>query len=155
MDMLIYAASGCPVLYPSRVRDYIPKVPGEWSGVLKRARRYPDDGHTAKLIRAILAASELPSSSSSSPILRQKDFLTIAHMAMDSVEVMLEPGYDIPAAMRELYISRLGVDEEVARIVARFVRWCGVEGAWDDFPDLGLSGDKGEEEVVADGKARL
>lgn len=147
MDMVLYAANGCPELHHERIAKYQPKAPGPFDSIIKRVNRYPDDGHTSKLIRALLHAYKL---SSSSPRyhsngdfpLRPEEFVQIAHMAMDSVERMLEPGYQIPEAARRLYVERLGVDEEVVKIVVRFVRWAGVEGAWDDFEDLEEQGGK-------------
>lgn len=141
MNAVIYAACGCPPLYPSRITSYAPKNPGPWSSIAARATSYPDDGHTAKLIRALLNAEKV-----SKPYLylgRNKDFpmgkqgfLQIAHMTMDSVERMMESGYRLPEKVRKVYVEGLGIHEEVVRIVCRWVRWCGVDGAWEDVPDL-------------------
>jgi hypothetical protein len=139
MDMVLYASCGCPTLYHDRITNYKPKAPGAWSSVINRATSYPDDGHTSKLIRALLNAESVTATyAPSNPDLplQKSDFLQIAHMTMDSVEIMLEPDYKVPESTRKLYVEFLGNDLEVAKIVARFVRWCGVEGAWNEFPDL-------------------
>ncbi|KAH7355764.1 hypothetical protein BKA66DRAFT_474847 [Pyrenochaeta sp. MPI-SDFR-AT-0127] len=140
MDLIMYAACGCPELYYNRIAYYRPKVPGPWSDIIARATMYPDDGHTAKLIRALINAERVsgPYIASSSPSfpLRKDDFLQIAHMAMDSVERMLEPEYKLPETTEKFYIEKLGMDIEAVKIVCRFVRWCGVEGAWEDVPGL-------------------
>ncbi|KAF2264728.1 hypothetical protein CC78DRAFT_553292 [Lojkania enalia] len=138
MDAALYAACGSPELFPSRITRYIPKSPGPWSSVISRATHYPDDGHTSKLIRAILNGQHISEPFSGDPNfpLKKGDFLQIAHMTMDSVERMNEPGYVLPEGIRKVYIERLGENEEVARIIARFVRWCGLEKAWDEVPDL-------------------
>lgn len=140
MDLALYAANACPTLYPERIATYVPKQPGGWDMIVARVNRYPDDGHTCKLIRALLNArnlSALYSAEGRSELpLREEDFLAVAHMAMDSVERMLEPGYKMPDHLIQLYRGVLGVDEEVVKIVARFVRWCGSEDSWEGFPDL-------------------
>lgn len=138
MDVIMYAACGCPDLYQDRITTYKPKLPGPWEGVMKRANRYPDDGHTAKLIRALVNAETVSAPYVSHPDfpMNREDFLQIGHMTLDSVERMLEPDYALPEKTRKLYMEHLGVDIEAVKIVCRFVRWCGVDGVWDDFPDL-------------------
>lgn len=140
MDAALYAANACPIFYPERITKYTPKKPGGWESIIVRANSYPDDGHTVKLIRALINAQDLSAqyTSSNNPDLplRHEDFLQIAHIAMDSVERMLEPGYEMPGNLLTLYRDKFGVDEEVVKIVARFVRWAGVEESWDGFPDL-------------------
>lgn len=138
MDAVMYAANACPTLYLSRVRNYARKIPGSWDSIAARATRYNDDGHTSKFIRAVLNAEKVSEPYLGRPEfpLEKNDFLQIAHMCMDSVERMNEPGYKLPEQIKKLYVERLGVDEEVARIVCRFVRWCGHEEAWQYFPDL-------------------
>ena len=34
----------------------------------------------------------------------------------------------------------MGQDEEILRVMVRWVRWGGVEGAWDYFPDRKVEG---------------
>ncbi|KAF2736550.1 hypothetical protein EJ04DRAFT_562408 [Polyplosphaeria fusca] len=138
MDFAIYAAAGCPELYHGRITQFRAKAPGGWEGVVERARRYGDDGHTAKFVRALLNAegvsgayfgrAEFP--------LEEGEFLKIAHMVMDSVERMDGPGWELPGKIRREYVEEMGEDEEVARLVARWVRWGGMEDAWEGFPDL-------------------
>ncbi|KAF2009071.1 hypothetical protein BU24DRAFT_90151 [Aaosphaeria arxii CBS 175.79] len=157
MDLVIYAANGCPELFVERVKGYVGKGEGNgggWEEVLRRARRYPDDGHSAKFVRAVLCAKEVVGSTEGVEVdggLGEGDFLKIARMAMDSVERMLVPGYRLPEGQRRFYVEKLGVHEEVAKIVVRFVRWCGVEGAWDGFEDL----DEKEEGGGQEGRAKL
>ena len=138
MDLITYAACGCPDLHYDRVARYTEKRSGLWRSVVLRATKYPDDGHTAKFIRALINAETVsaPYNGKADFLLRGKDFLQIAHMAMDSVERMLEPNYELPEAMKRLYVERLGIDEEAVRIICRFVRWCGIDGAWNYVPDL-------------------
>jgi oxidoreductase AflY len=57
-------------------------------------------------------------------------------MVIDSFERMLEPGYyKMIERVRKMYAVGRGQDDEVVRVVVRWVRWCGLEGAWDDVPD--------------------
>jgi hypothetical protein len=68
---------------------------------------------------------------------KKEDWLKLAHITMDSVERMLEPGYyKMTEKVRQMFAVGRGQDSEVVRVIVRWVRWCGVEGAWDDFPDL-------------------
>ncbi|KAF2189042.1 hypothetical protein K469DRAFT_660000 [Zopfia rhizophila CBS 207.26] len=138
MDAVLYAACGCPTLYIERIHSYSPKLPGDWDGIVKRACAYQDDGHTSKLIRALMHAEKVsrPYLGREEFPLAKEDFLQIAHMTMDSVERMTEPGYRLPENMRKMYVEGLGTGEEVVKTVVRWVRWAGVEGAWDDIPDM-------------------
>ncbi|KAH7139061.1 hypothetical protein B0J11DRAFT_34197 [Dendryphion nanum] len=143
MDMAIYAANGCPQLYHDRISSYQPLYPGDWESVIKRVNRFPDDGHTSKFIRAVmnaerisLARPEYTDNANGGFPLRKGEFLKIAHMGMDAVERIGGPDWEIPDEDRKLYVERLGLHEEVAKIFLRNVRWCGLDGAWDGFADL-------------------
>ena len=138
MDLVMYAACGCPDLYYQRLVEYEPKMSSSWENVVTRAIKHPDDGHTAKLIRALLNAEKVCAPYCEKPgfPLRKGDFLQVAHMAIDSVERMLEPDYKLPETTKKLYLERLGMDEEAVKIVCRFVRWCGIDSAWNEIPNL-------------------
>ena len=139
-DAVMYAGCGCPTLYPKRITNYAPKQPQDgWQEIIHRANAYGDDGHTSKLIRSLLNVE-----TESSPFygtegfpLRKEDVLKVAHITMDSVERMLEPGYyKMTERVRQMYAVGCGQDDEVVRVIVRWVRWCGVEGAWEDVPDI-------------------
>ena len=151
-DAVMYAGCGCPRLYPERITNYAPKQPQDgWQKIIHRANAYGDDGHTSKLIRSLLNAETV-----SEPFLgvegfplQKGDIFKIAHITMDSVERMLEPGYyKMTERVRQMYAVGCGQDDEVVRVIVRWVRWCGVEGAWDDVPDIeNQDGGKQDEEI--------
>lgn len=58
-DLLSYAAIGAPELYKDEIQNYVPKVSQEgagnlWLGIIDRALRVGDDGHTVKTIRSLV-----------------------------------------------------------------------------------------------------
>ncbi|KAL4945005.1 hypothetical protein BDV06DRAFT_219813 [Aspergillus oleicola] len=136
-DLVTYAGCGCATLYPDRIRQYIPKKPNhKWEELIHRASVYGDDGHISKVIRALLHAESLPDPRPGFP-LQNEDFIKIAHLSLDSVERMLEPDqYRVPDKIRKEVGEEMGQHEEIIRVMVRWVRWCGVAGAWDEFPDL-------------------
>lgn len=134
IDLAIFAACKTPKLEIGRVTGYQPKIAGDWDSLYRRATKYRDDGHTSKLIRALRNAERESEPYSGAPgfALTREDFLRIAHMTMDSVERMDEPTYQLPEALRHFK----GMDEEVLRITVRWTRWCGLDSAWKEVPDL-------------------
>ncbi|KAB8203765.1 hypothetical protein BDV34DRAFT_236260 [Aspergillus parasiticus] len=95
-DLITYAALGCPKLYPDRITGYQPKQAATgWSDVVQRARVYQDDGHACKVIRALMCAENVcqPFEGEEGFPLKKADFLTVAHMTMDSVERMSDPNW--------------------------------------------------------------
>lgn len=136
-DAVMYAGCGSPALYPDRITNYLPKACQDgWPELCRRVNVYPDDGHACKVIRALLHIEELPAPRAGFPI-SKRDFVKIAHITMDSVERMMEPGgYKIPEKIKKTVGEEMGQDEEILRVMVRWVRWGGVEGAWDYFPDL-------------------
>lgn len=133
-DLVTYAACRTPELYPDRVLLYQPKQPGDWGSIFRRARCYNDDGHTAKFIRSIRnieLISERFAGAAGFP-LQPQQCLAIAHMVMDSVERMNEPDYIVP--QQATFVP--GINKEVLRIVFRWVRWNGLDEAWDHISDI-------------------
>jgi len=132
LDLAIFASCKAPVLHPDRIASYAPVRPSGWEAIFSRACLYGDDGHTAKLIRAVtLAAAEyekFPDVLPLSPEIGYKFFLQIAHMVLDCVEEMDEPTYKRPHV--EYFPD---TDEEVLRLVARWIRFAGTEIAWKDI----------------------
>jgi hypothetical protein len=130
-----FAACRCPKLYEERVKQFQPRHPGGWDDIFRRAVAYSDDGHTAKLVRAIKSGEVSASKNTrynTAPWVRlaQEDYLTIAHMVMDSVERMDDPSYVLPKL--EWYVAT--APQEIFKVADRFVRWCGFEEAWIDVP---------------------
>ncbi|KAF2098681.1 hypothetical protein NA57DRAFT_39590 [Rhizodiscina lignyota] len=134
LDLALYAACRTPKLYPERVFQYQAKTPGDWESIFRRATSYQDDGHTSKLIRALKNGEEVTRPYAGAPGFQipPEAFLTIAHMVMDSVERMDEPDYKFPKALS--YFRDM--NEQVIRVTLRWIRWCGLDEAWDDVPAL-------------------
>lgn len=137
LDLAVYASCKCPNLYLDRVLQYQPVLGGDWNSIFARAAAYPDDGHTAKLIRSIRMAEIESLTFDEHPNfpMPAKGFLQAAHMVMDSVEEMCKPGYVRPGV--DNYIP--GIHEEVLRTVARWIRFCGTEIAWAHVPSSPLT----------------
>ncbi|KIX06633.1 uncharacterized protein Z518_04609 [Rhinocladiella mackenziei CBS 650.93] len=134
LDLAVYASCKCPDLRLERVLQYQPEHEGGWDSIFVRAAAYQDDGHTAKLIRAIKMAEIVSRPYDGRPQfpMPTEAFLLAAHMVMDSVEQMCKPGYRRVAV--DNYIP--GIHEEVLRTVARWIRFCGTEIAWKNVPSL-------------------
>lgn len=63
-DLLTYAAAGFPELHVDEIKNYAPKVAQDgygnpWLGIIDRAIRVEDDGHTIKAIRALAHGEKL------------------------------------------------------------------------------------------------
>ncbi|GME36003.1 hypothetical protein GTA08_BOTSDO08348 [Neofusicoccum parvum] len=90
-DLANYASRGTAPLLTSELTDYTPKNPGDsWDELLNRARAFvdEDDGHAAKMIRALASGSEVCKSVDRTRFgLKTQDlWLKAANMGMDSVE---------------------------------------------------------------------
>lgn len=93
LDLALYASRGCPELRVEEVSGYEGKVGGgdSWDGVIKRVDGYEDDGHAAKLVRAlgngerVCAKWEGDLGEDALPI-RGDMWKRLANMAIDSVE---------------------------------------------------------------------
>lgn len=132
-DIAAYAC-GVPKLYPERVFAYQSKKLGGWESIFRRATSYKDDGHVAELTRAVKNGEIVTRPYNGQPgfPLPVDAFLTVAHMVMDSVERMNEPDYEQPKPPG--YMPDL--NPEVLRVTVRWVRWCGLDEAWDQVPAL-------------------
>lgn len=81
-DLMLYCQSGAPRLYPEELIRYRPLVPSGWEQIFQRACEYEDDGHLAKLIRAVATAAQItkPLVQHATLPLTTEQFLTLAHM---------------------------------------------------------------------------
>jgi len=52
-DLTLYASRRSPKPLMDEIRHYKPKNASPWAGVFERVRKHNDDGHAAKLIRAL------------------------------------------------------------------------------------------------------
>lgn len=140
VDAVMYAGCGSPALYPSRIVDYVPQHPCDgWPELFHRSIVYRDEGHAVKLIRALYSLEQLDEPEPGFPIAK-KDFLNIAHMAMDSIERAFgeTDGNKLPKAVAEDVVQRVGHGGEmVVNNMTRWVFYGGLPKAWDHVSNLG------------------
>lgn len=112
LDITMYASRKCPDMRLDEIRDYKPKYPSGWEGIEERVCNFNDDGHAAKLIRALAHGQQIcqPYEGKDSFRVKHNDWLQMGHMAIDSVE-----------------------NTEKFR-VSTWVRSAGFEEAWKDIP---------------------
>lgn len=55
LDLLQYASRGCPNLLIEEISSYVPKKKeaSDWDAIFERVNQIDDDGHAAKLVRAL------------------------------------------------------------------------------------------------------
>ncbi|KAJ5688521.1 hypothetical protein N7462_002913 [Penicillium macrosclerotiorum] len=137
-DLMLYCQTGAPALRPDELAAYQPQQPSSWPAIFHRACEYADDGHLAKLIRGIATAAEISMPFQHDPhflLTRPEQFLTIAHMILDSAEQfnresvareteMICAQYEYPRLM----------SPEIQRVTARWPRNVGFEQAWFHVP---------------------
>lgn len=93
----MYASRASPALRPAEIADYRPKVPSSdsadpWGGIFERVGRHEDDGHAAKLVRALAHGQvicgrwERDEKRSAAFRVKGDMWLKLGHMAIDSVE---------------------------------------------------------------------
>lgn len=63
-DMLMYATVGAPALDIDEIKNYVPKVAQDgagnpWLPIIDRGVRLEDDGHTIKVVRALVSGEKL------------------------------------------------------------------------------------------------
>lgn len=83
-DLMLYCQCGAPRLYPEELTMYKPVINSGWKDIYRRACDYEDDGHLAKLIRAVATAAQLTRpycKSGQFKITTEHDFLTVAQMS--------------------------------------------------------------------------
>ena len=134
----MYAACGSPALDARRIHDYQPLYPEHgWPELIHRSIVYRDEGHAAKLIRALYSTEQLGEPALGFPI-SKADLITIAHMGMDSVEMAFDKtkGNRRPAAAPGI-IKRIGHGgETVVNNMTRWIFYGGLEHSWDHVPEL-------------------
>ncbi|KAJ9148279.1 HypA-like protein [Pleurostoma richardsiae] len=90
IDLFLYCAQGSPALHGEDIRDYAPKVPGPnpWTTVVDRTLRLSEDGHVAKMVRALAAAERdmARQSPGGSSLVAPDDWARMANMVIDGAE---------------------------------------------------------------------
>jgi hypothetical protein len=89
IDLVMYASRKSPEIRMQDIREYKPKQPSGFDEIEDRVCRLPDDGHASKLVRAIAHGQQIckPYEAREEFRLKQDDWLQLAHMAIDSVEM--------------------------------------------------------------------
>jgi len=87
-DLAMYASRKSPEIHLDEIRNYKPKQPSDWDKVIERVRALEEDGHAAKLIRALAHGQQACAPYEDKPEFRLKkdDWLQLAHMTIDSVQ---------------------------------------------------------------------
>ncbi|KAJ5807952.1 hypothetical protein N7474_009221 [Penicillium riverlandense] len=145
-DLILYCQTGAPLPRPEELAIYQPQQPSGWQQIFQRACDYKDDGHLSKLIRGIATAAEISKAHVKNPkfkLTTDREFLTLAHMAMDSAEQFnRHTGTRETDMIRERYQHVRTLSMEIQRVTARWPRHVGFEQAWFHVPDrksVGLS----------------
>ena len=112
LDLVQYIARGSPPLRPEEIQKYTPKekdLAKKPEDLLPRFHALPDDGHTVKLVRALLIAQNLSKKYVDRPWIRIKDddmWLKMHYLILDGNE----------------------------KIDPKWVRSAGFEEAWEGMP---------------------
>lgn len=146
VDAVMYSGCRCPLMYPERIKSYVPKNPSDgWPGLIQRAIVYRDEGHAAKLIRGLLVQKSLAipqePRGEHQVWMSEDDILTVGHMAMDSLEAAIQPGGShMPEHVAQAVIDRIGLGGEMIKTnMQRWVYYGGLEKAWDFVPTAASS----------------
>jgi len=120
MDLAMYASRSSPAINLSEIHTYAPLHPSTttssadpWDAIIARVNEFPDDGHAAKLVRALAHGQKIcePYEGREEFRVKGRDWLRMGHMAIDSVEMT----------------KRFGMN-------GTWVRSAGFEEAWADVP---------------------
>ena len=134
----MYAACGSPALDTRAVLDYQPRFPEHgWPELIHRSIVYRDEGHAAKLVRALYSTEQLGEPAPGFPI-SKADLIKIAHMGMDSIEMAFDEtsGNRKPAAAPGI-MARVGHGGEmVVNNMTRWIFYGGLEHSWDHVPEV-------------------
>jgi len=92
-DLAMYASRRSPDILLDEIESYKPKHPSSesadpWAGVFERIGRFEDDGHAAKLIRALAHGQSVcaPYEDREEFRVKNRHWLQLGHMVVDSVE---------------------------------------------------------------------
>ena len=107
-DIVMYVSRGSPPLLLDEITTYTPARDSDWAGIIQRVIAHEDDGHAAKLVRALVHGEQAckPHEDRQGFMIKGAMWRQLGHMAIDSVEAG-EP---------------------------RWVRSCGFEQAWEQIP---------------------
>ncbi|PLN81049.1 hypothetical protein BDW42DRAFT_201013 [Aspergillus taichungensis] len=136
--LLIYIESGAPLPRPEEIANYKPLHSSGWSELFHRACEYEDDGHLVKLIRGIRTGAVLAgpyADRGEFPLKGEREFLVIAHMAMDGAEKFQSESVEQEVdQVNETSIMGQILPRDIMRVVARWPRHVGYDEAWYHVP---------------------
>jgi hypothetical protein len=112
-DLNMYVSRGCPRLLPSEISNYKSKKESSWDDIFERVRRFEDDGHASKLVRALAHGEQVCGKYEGKEgfVIQGDMWRKLGNMAIDSVEAG-EP---------------------------HWVRSCGFDEAWEGVPERGAA----------------
>ena len=110
----MYVSRGCPALVGDEITGYKAKKEGDFNDVIERVKQIQDDGHAAKLVRAIANAERVSGKWEGGGGGGDR------------------PGFEVKGEMW----SKVGLMavESVEAGAPEWVRGCGFEGAWEGVP---------------------
>lgn len=115
-DLLLYASRRAPEIRLDLLENYESERSGKdgnpWLGIIERGINFKDDGHTIKLLRAILNGEEVSKGEVRDGMLTGNMWRKFANAAIDAVEEAQKEGMDI-------WIGNAGFDEDWEKIPDR------------------------------------
>ncbi|KAL4893208.1 hypothetical protein BDV59DRAFT_33405 [Aspergillus ambiguus] len=138
--LTVYIEAGAPSPRPEELFSYTPLRPSGWNEIFHRACDYEDDGHLAKLIRGIRTSSLISRpyvGSREFPLKREEDFLTLAHMVIDSSEKFQDEAtlrQEVEMVNEKSLLSKI-LPYGIQQVVARWPRGVGFDEAWYHVAD--------------------
>ena len=88
LDITMYASRGCPPQLLDEVTTYTSQHDSDWSRIIARVNRLEDDGHAAKLVRALAHGEQACKAYEDREgfLIKGDMWRVLGHMAIDSVE---------------------------------------------------------------------
>lgn len=86
-DLTLYASRRSPKPLMDEITHYKPKSPGPWDGIIERVRNHNDDGHAAKLVRALANGEQIckPFEDNQNFRVKRKMWLQLGHMGKSAL----------------------------------------------------------------------
>lgn len=87
-DIVMYVSRGSPPLLLDEVTNYKPAKDSDWDRIIERVRGHDDDGHAAKLVRALAHGEQACKKYEDKPgfVIKGDLWRKLGHMAIDSVD---------------------------------------------------------------------
>ena len=129
LDLLQYASRGCPRLLIDEISSYIPrkKEASDWAAIFERVNQIDDDGHAAKLVRALAHGQRTcaPWEESEAAKIKDKMWLQLGNMGTSF--------FLYPARLTLMSAKFLPAIDSVEDTANRWVRHAGFDRAWERY----------------------